>query len=96
MGGFERLGVEIEGDHPWVELHLDETGWLPIDAAEASKHPEKRELFSYTQPADRTYFTAGLPPRNGIDRIRASTKRCFDIKIKKPYSSHADEPPTRR
>lgn len=58
---------EIEGYHCWVELHLDETGWLPIDAAEASKHPEKRELFYGTHPADRIHFTTGRDLKLGPD-----------------------------
>jgi transglutaminase-like putative cysteine protease len=49
----------IAGYHCWVEFYLPETGWFPIDASEAFKHPEKRELFYGTHPADRIHFTTG-------------------------------------
>jgi transglutaminase-like putative cysteine protease len=49
----------IAGYHCWVEFYLPETGWFPIDASEAFRHPEKRELFYGTHPADRIHFTTG-------------------------------------
>jgi transglutaminase-like putative cysteine protease len=63
----DRSQGEIDGYHCWVELHLEETGWLPIDAAEASKHPDKRELFYGTHPADRIHFTTGRDLKLGPD-----------------------------
>lgn len=57
----------IGGYHCWVEFHLPETGWFPIDASEAFKHPEKRELFYGTHPADRIHFTTGRDLRLGPD-----------------------------
>ncbi len=50
---------EIKGYHCWVKALVPETGWLPIDASEAKKHPENRELFFGTQPADRVQFSRG-------------------------------------
>lgn len=50
---------EIGGYHCWVHLYLPGRGWVPMDASEASKHPDKRELFFGGQPADRIRFTVG-------------------------------------
>jgi transglutaminase-like putative cysteine protease len=55
----DRDGGEIGGYHCWVQYYLPETEWFPIDASEAFKHPEKRELFYGTQPADRIHFSTG-------------------------------------
>jgi len=55
----ERASGEIGGYHCWVQFFLPEQGWIPIDASEAAKHPEKRELFYGTHPADRIHFTTG-------------------------------------
>jgi len=55
----------ISGYHCWVEFWLPDDGWVPIDASEAFKHPEKRELFYGTHPADRLHFTTGRDLRLG-------------------------------
>jgi len=55
----DRSQGTIGGYHCWVAFYLPETGWFPIDASEAFKHPEKREVFYGTQPADRIHFTTG-------------------------------------
>jgi transglutaminase-like putative cysteine protease len=65
----ERAAGEIGGYHCWVRFHLPETGWFPIDASEAFKHPEKRQLFYGTQPADRIHFTTGRDLRLGDDHL---------------------------
>jgi len=59
----------VSGYHCWVEFWLPEVGWFPIDASEAFKHPEKRELFYGTQPADRLHFTTGRDLRLGPDHL---------------------------
>jgi transglutaminase-like putative cysteine protease len=56
---------EITGYHCWAEFFLPQVGWTPIDASEAKKHPEKRELFFGTHPADRFQFTVGRDIRLG-------------------------------
>ena len=61
----DRPAGEIGGYHCWVRLYLPETGWFPIDASEASKHPERRELFFGGQPADRIHFSTGRDLRLG-------------------------------
>lgn len=63
----DRAEGTIGGYHCWVEFYLDETGWVPIDASEAFKHPEKRGLFYGTHPADRIHFTTGRDLELGED-----------------------------
>ncbi len=63
----DREEGRIDGYHCWVEFWLPDEGWIPIDASEAFKHPEKRELFYGTQPADRMHFTTGRDLRLGPD-----------------------------
>jgi hypothetical protein len=63
----DRPAGAIGGYHCWVDFHLEETGWTPIDASEASKHPEKRELFYGSQPVDRIHFSTGRDLRLGPD-----------------------------
>ena len=50
---------ELGGYHCWVEFYLPDAGWVPIDASEAKKHPEKRELLFGTHPADRFQLSVG-------------------------------------
>ncbi len=50
---------EIPGYHCWAEFYIDGRGWLPVDASEASKHPEKwHDLFGGLDP-HRVQFTVG-------------------------------------
>lgn len=63
----DRSDGEIGGYHCWLEFYLPETGWFPVDASEAFKHPEKRELFFGTNPANRIHFTTGRDLRLGED-----------------------------
>ncbi len=55
----DRPGGVIGGYHCWTRFYLDGVGWLPIDASEAFKHPQKKEIFYGNQPADRIHFTTG-------------------------------------
>ncbi len=61
----DRAEGEIGGYHCWVEFYLPEVGWFPIDASEAFKHPERREHFYGTRPADRIHLTTGRDLRLG-------------------------------
>jgi transglutaminase-like putative cysteine protease len=61
----DRSDGEIAGYHCWVEFQLPSGGWLPIDASEAFKNPEKREMFFGTHPADRIHFSTGRDLRLG-------------------------------
>ena len=49
----------LGGYHCWLSFYLPGAGWVPIDASEAKKHPEKRALFFGTHPADRIAFSVG-------------------------------------
>jgi len=55
----DKQAGEVKGYHCWVDFYLPGIGWVPIDASEAKKHPEKRELFFGTHPPDRIQFTSG-------------------------------------
>ena len=50
---------EIYGYHCWAEFYVDGLGWVPIDASEASKYAEKRDLFFGGLDANRVQFTIG-------------------------------------
>ncbi len=63
----DRKEGTVLGYHCWVEFWLPERGWFPIDASEAFKNPDKRELFYGTHPADRLHFTTGRDLRLGND-----------------------------
>ncbi len=49
----------INGYHCWVDLYLDGEGWIPVDASEAIKHPEKADYFFGALGPDRVAFTTG-------------------------------------
>ncbi|MBI4352941.1 MAG: transglutaminase domain-containing protein [Candidatus Omnitrophica bacterium] len=36
---------EIPGYHCWAEFYDEARGWLPVDASEAWKHPERKEIY---------------------------------------------------
>ena len=55
----DRSEGKISGYHCWVQFWLPDVGWIPIDASEAAKHPDKRQLYFGTHPADRVRFTTG-------------------------------------
>jgi transglutaminase-like putative cysteine protease len=63
----DRKEGTVLGYHCWVEFWLPEHGWFPIDASEAFKNPDQRELFYGTHPADRLHFTTGRDLRLGND-----------------------------
>ena len=50
---------EIEGYHCWAQFYLRGYGWVPVDASEAWKHPEKREYFFGSLDENRVLFTVG-------------------------------------
>lgn len=50
---------QIKGYHCWAEFYIDGKGWLPVDASEASKHPEKKDRFFACLDKNRVAFTLG-------------------------------------
>ena len=50
---------EIYGYHCWAEFYINGLGWVPIDASEACKYAEKRDLFFGGLDANRVQFTIG-------------------------------------
>jgi transglutaminase-like putative cysteine protease len=50
---------EVGGYHCWAEFYLKDYGWIPVDASEARKHPEKRSYFFGAHDENRVQFTVG-------------------------------------
>jgi transglutaminase-like putative cysteine protease len=50
---------EISGYHCWAEFYLKGRGWIPVDASEAWKHPEKRSYFFGANDENRVRFSVG-------------------------------------
>ena len=50
---------QIAGYHCWAEVYLKRIGWVPIDASEAAKNPEKREYFFGAHDENRVEFSIG-------------------------------------
>ncbi|HSS75284.1 MAG TPA: transglutaminase domain-containing protein [Thermoanaerobaculia bacterium] len=69
----EHGGGEIPGYHCWAEFYLDGYGWVPVDASEARKHPEKRDYFFGAHDENRVQFTLGrdivLKPKQAGDPL---------------------------
>ena len=51
--------VAIPGYHCWAEFYVEPYGWIPVDASEAWKHPEKRDYFFGANDTNRVQFTVG-------------------------------------
>ncbi len=64
--------MEIGGYHCWAEFYDPERGWVPLDASEAHKHPEKRDALFAQLDEHRIAFTLGrdirLPGAEGGPR----------------------------
>jgi transglutaminase-like putative cysteine protease len=61
---------KIGGYHCWSEFYLAGYGWVPIDASEARKHPEKKDYYFGALDEDRVKFSEGRdlmldPPQKG-------------------------------
>ena len=93
---------DIQGYHCWAEYYDPASGWVPVDASEASKHPERKVyLFGHLDP-DRVSISLGrdvilAPPQAG-DAVNYLLKPYieFDGKPVAPPAvkvSYADLPP---
>jgi transglutaminase-like putative cysteine protease len=60
----------IPGYHCWAEFYLPQFGWIPVDASEAWKHPDRKNYFFGAHDDNRVQFTVGRdirlePPQQG-------------------------------
>ncbi len=55
----ERGHGEVKGYHCWAEFFTKQTGWVPVDASEAAKNPNKRNYFFGAHDENRVEFTRG-------------------------------------
>lgn len=69
----DKTSSDIPGYHCWAEFYLDGIGWVPIDASEGWKHPEKRDYFFGAHCFNRVQFSTGrdirLSPAQTGDRL---------------------------
>ena len=61
---------EIAGYHCWAELYVQDRGWVPVDASEASKNPARHAYFFGHHDENRLEFSRGRhlalsPPQQG-------------------------------
>jgi transglutaminase-like putative cysteine protease len=49
----------IPGYHCWAEFYVEPYGWIPVDASEAWKHPDKKDYFFGAHDDNRVQFTLG-------------------------------------
>jgi transglutaminase-like putative cysteine protease len=49
----------IPGYHCWAEFYIAPYGWIPVDASEAWKHPEKKNYFFGAHDDNRVQFSVG-------------------------------------
>ncbi|MBI2956450.1 MAG: transglutaminase domain-containing protein [Acidobacteria bacterium] len=54
---------EIPGYHCWAQFYVEPYGWIPVDASEAWKQPEKRDYFFGAHDEHRVLFTLGRDVR---------------------------------
>ena len=50
---------KIAGYHCWAEFHLEGKGWVPVDASEAYKSPDRKEELFGGLDKNRIQFTTG-------------------------------------
>jgi len=55
----EQHAGTIPGYHCWAEFYVERYGWIPVDASEAWKHPEKKNYFFGAHDDNRVQFTLG-------------------------------------
>ena len=67
----DQHGGTIPGYHCWAEFYVAPYGWIPVDASEAWKHPEKKNYFFGAHDDNRLQFSVGRdirldPPQQGV------------------------------
>ncbi len=81
---------EIAGYHCWAEFYIEKKGWIPVDASEAYKHPEKGGFFFGGLDANRIEFTIGrdisLQPSNVTSERLNYFIYPYVLIDRKPYS----------
>ncbi|SPE43208.1 Transglutaminase domain protein [Candidatus Sulfopaludibacter sp. SbA3] len=50
---------QIGGYHCWAEFYAKGIGWVPVDASEAAKNPDKRQYFFGAHDENRIEFSKG-------------------------------------
>jgi transglutaminase-like putative cysteine protease len=55
----DKTAGDIAGYHCWAQFYVEGTGWIPVDASEAWKHPDRREYFFGAHDVNRIQFTTG-------------------------------------
>jgi transglutaminase-like putative cysteine protease len=60
----------VPGYHCWAQFYVEPYGWIPVDASEAWKHPDKKDYFFGAHDDNRLQFTVGGdirldPPQQG-------------------------------
>ena len=55
----DRGAGQIGGYHCWAEFYIKDIGWIPVDASEAEKNPQKREYFFGAHDENRVEFSIG-------------------------------------
>ncbi len=66
----DQHGGTIPGYHCWAQFYVEPYGWIPVDASEAWKHPEKKNYFFGAHDDNRLQFSVGRdirldPPQQG-------------------------------
>lgn len=49
----------LNGYHCWAKFYLKGKGWIPVDASEADKHPEKKDYFFGNIDENKVHLTTG-------------------------------------
>lgn len=49
----------VKGYHCWAQFYVADRGWIPVDASEANKHPDKREYFFGAIDENRILMSIG-------------------------------------
>ncbi|HZF41349.1 MAG TPA: transglutaminase domain-containing protein [Blastocatellia bacterium] len=55
----DRGDGQISGYHCWAEFYVKDLGWVPVDASEAAKDPNRRAYFFGAHDENRVEFTRG-------------------------------------